>query len=271
MKPCSCPENLGLREEEEARARLTTSETQAVNGKLIKAIRVALQAECAHRASPAWATLNVYYETAFHDDDDEKWAMRFLRMTPGDYSIRWDVSLDVWSSDGSISFTGHEIAQQCARWIEMGWDFDTHDVDEDPCAYDVDDVPHEWNKYEALIDQEGGDEDFFPLPLPGEIVRRVWAHKRSGTTVLRYLDIRRTDQRELYEYVVQEEGNPSLIAHSAGLLECSVLKLMVQAEALPVTASPPYFLEAGRWFDEAKKAALKQTKPNQNLGFCTGS
>jgi hypothetical protein len=100
--------------QEEKVARPTALETQATNDKLVKAVRIALQSVSAQRASPAWAVLNIFYETALHEDDDEQWAIRLLRMTPDDYSIKWDISLDGWSSNGTIDFSGLEIAQQCA-------------------------------------------------------------------------------------------------------------------------------------------------------------
>jgi hypothetical protein len=271
MNRCSgSQEHAALEQNETAHGR-SPSGTQAVNDKLIKAVRIALRSESAQRDSPAWAVLNIYYETALYEDDDKRWAARLLRMGPGDYSIKWDISLDAWSSNGTIEFSGHEIAQQCARWVENGWDFNTHDADDDPCAHEAEGAQYEWKESEPLIDQEEGDEEFFLLPLQGEVLRRVWAQERAGSTVLRYLDIRRADHCDLYEYVVQEEGNPAVIACSGGLLERSMLKLLVRAEAIPVTASAPYFIEAGRWLDEANKAALEQQQLVRQATFRAAS
>jgi hypothetical protein len=269
LKHRSLPKNCVAVEQDKKTAGLTTPRSPIIDRNLIKAVRITLQAVCARRESPAWAVLNIYYETSRHDDDDESWAGRFLHMTSKDYSIKWDVSMDAWSGNGSISFSGYEIAQQCRRWIEKGWDFNTHDCDEDPCTQDVENLHYDWAGGETCISREESSDDFFPLPLAGEIVRRVWAQEQSGSTVLRYLDIRCASAThcQLYEYVIQEEGNPMPISSSGGFLECLVLKVLVQAEALPITASPPYFVDASRWLDEAKKASLKRYRPDHDPGL----
>jgi hypothetical protein len=271
MDRSACLRDQAAVEHKEATIGFDSSASQVVNDKLIKAVRLALQATSSQRQSPACAVHNIFFETARHDDDDEQWALRLLCMTAEDYSVRWDVSLDGWSGNGSIEFSGYEIAQQCARWVEKGWSFNTDDPDDDPCAHDADDAPCTWNEGDPLIDQEDKCEEFFLLPLKGEIVRRVWAQEQDGKIFLHYLDIRRADRYELYEYVVQQEGNPALISHSGGLLERSTLELFVKAEALPVTASAPYFVDADRWLDAATKAGMEATESAYRPDFYAAS
>jgi hypothetical protein len=230
------------------------------DAQLISAVSKAMKATPVHRMSPAWAVQHVLYETMRTRHVGPDRAMRFLEMKPTDYSLRWDVSLDVWNEGGAVEFSGREIAHICAYWVAKGFSFETHNIDLLP----------DFGRPQGISDeteilQVEGDGDYpgtkaFPLPLPDEIVRYMWVWEYDGHVHLRYLDIRGTDHDEKYEFVVQEEGNSEVIASSQGPIDRHLLELKLYAGLLPIIASSPSFRSIKSWLDLVNAARIENSE-----------
>jgi hypothetical protein len=66
---------------------------------LVAAICLALDARNPYPRSPAYAVQCIRRETSAPDEPVLHWIQRFLNMSGGDYSIRWDAQLNAWSVD----------------------------------------------------------------------------------------------------------------------------------------------------------------------------
>jgi hypothetical protein len=230
------------------------------DAQLINAVLKAMKATPVHRMSPAWAVQHILYEAMRTGYVGPGWAIRFLEMKSTDYSLRWDVSLDVWNEGGAIEFSGREIAHICAYWVAKGFSFETHNIELLP---DFGRPEGRSDAAEAL--QVGGDFDDlgtrdFPLPLPNKIVRYLWIREYDGHVRLRYLDIINSDHYGKYEFVVQEEGNPEIIAFAQDPIDRHLLELKLYAGLLPITASSPCFRDINSWLCLVTDARIKNSK-----------
>jgi len=245
-----------------APTRVASSSPQFACTSLIEALHRALQTADAHRSSPAWAVHNIFFQTAHHAEDEIDWAKRFLTMQEDQYSIRWDPRTARWSDDGSIAVSGQSIARQCAFWIANGWDFNKQDEEAEPSLLTEDDihVAQDEEEDEEMEDAEPNQpkDKSFPLPRRGEIVQRHWPHECNGKIVLRFLDIRPGNAPGRYDYVIQEEDNPRLIAYSAHSLDPYFLKMHVRCDLLPATASAPYIVDKCWWLFYMLSAIVKK-------------
>lgn len=227
---------------------------------LINAVLKAMKATPVHRMSPAWAVQHILYETRYVGHVGADWAMHFLEMKPADYSIRWDVSLDVWNDGGAVEFSGREIAHMCAYWVAKGFMFETHNIEQLPDFGRPKGISDEAEALRVEDDFDDLGTKDFPLPLPNKIVRYLWIWEYDGHVRLRYLDIRGTDHCGKYEFVVQEEGNPELIAFSQFPVDRHLLELQLYAGLLPITASSPCFRDIKSWFCLVNAACIKSSE-----------
>jgi hypothetical protein len=229
---------------------------------LIDAVVIALKASPIHRMSAAWPVQYIYWETMIPGEKPREWVLRFLKMQPSDYSIQWDVTMDVWCSGGAVEVSGMAIARLCAFWVAKGFSFETHNIDELPDFGRGDEVSE--STVTSQVEEEDGDRGTkdFPLPLLDEIVRYHWMFERNGHIFLRCLDIRRVADYARYEYVIQEEGNPELIGSSERPVDRYLLELQLQSEVLPITASAPYVRSGGAWLCFTTAARLDKSLPS---------
>ena len=196
--------------------------------------------------SPGWAVQVIYWETKDLGRNTADWAMRFLEMKPSDYSIRWDVSMDVWSIGGAVEFSGRDIAHMCACWVAKGFDFEKHNEELLPDFGGQHGPSEEEEPPLEASDDEFGTEDF-PLPPHSYVVRYAWLNERDGHVFQRYLDIRLAEESAGYEFSIQEEGNPELIAFSERPVDRYLLELQLYAGLLPISASAPYIVDSDSW------------------------
>lgn len=229
------------------------------DAELRNAVIQALNATSIHRMSPAWAVQYIYWETKIPGNSAADWAMRFLEMEPSAYSVRWDVSMDVWDSRAGIEFSGRDIAHICAYWIAKGFRFETHNIEQIPYSGQYADASDATDNPEAE-DCDPGTYDF-PLPVQGEIVRYLWLHERHGHVCLRFLDIRRIDGFARYEFAVKEKGIAKLIASSEHPVDRYLLEQQLYAGLLPITASAPCIIDSSLWLVHTNAARLLKFKP----------
>lgn len=213
---------------------------RVTDGQLVEAVLQALRATPVHRMSPAWAVQEIRFETIAFAPDARDWAMRFLQMKPSDYSIRWDISMDIWGSGGTIEFSGKDIAHMCAYWIAKGFPFETHNIEQLPDFREYQSESDDTEDWETETDISEWGTRHFPLPVRHKVVRYLWLQERNGHVFRRYLDIRSPDHYARYEYVVHEEGNPEPISSSERPVDRYLLELQLYAGLLPITASSPY-------------------------------
>lgn len=206
---------------------------------LVAAICLALNARNPSPRSPAYAVQCIRRETSSPDEPVLHWIQRFLNMSGGDYSIRWDAQQNAWTVDcDEHNITGITIAEDCVYWMQHQWDFATHETGD---RFEYTDCHSLDLHAKALKEMAYCDVDKFILPAPGEMVRRVWRSYYKAP--VRMLDIWESPSNGKYHYAIREQGSPEILARSSAPCYPHTLKKLVETELVPASASEPFVVK----------------------------
>jgi hypothetical protein len=214
--------------------------SRVADTKLADAVLQALRTPNVHRMSPGWAVQAIYRETKDLKNNAADWVLRFLKMEPSEYSVRWNVSIDTWDIQGVVEFSGRDIANMCAYWVANGFQFDKHNVEHLPNAEGSTRLSEKTGEcsLQVMVDELRTMD--FPLPLSDQALRYVWIHERDGHVFQRSLVILCVESYATYAFVIEEEDIQEPIAFSEHPVSRYLLELQLYAGLLPITASAPY-------------------------------